>query len=76
MSFLTQHQLLTNCKRPFNPTHKNDIALLKQFLEENRWGESPQWLPCPFLLEKPYLTIPDMMMDKFVKNQLGLSWIG
>jgi len=28
------------------------------------------------LLEEPYLTIPDMLKDKFIKNQLELPWIG
>jgi hypothetical protein len=73
MSKLIEHQLLTNCKRPFNPKNKSDITLLKKFLQENRWGEAPQWLPCPFLLEEPYLTIPDMMKDKYIKYQLGVE---
>ncbi len=68
MSKLIEHQLLTNCKRPFNPKNKCDIVLLKQFLSETRWGS-----PCPFLLEEPYLTIPDMMKDKYIKFQLGIK---
>jgi hypothetical protein len=72
VSVLVQHQLLTNCKRPFNPKNKSDITLLRKFMQENRWGEPPQFLPCPFLLEEPYLTIPDMMKDKYIKYQLGI----
>ena len=68
MSFLTQHQLLMNCKRPFDPKNKSDITLLKKFLQEDRWGN-----PCPFLLEEPYLTIPDMMINKYIKFQLGIK---
>ena len=67
MSKLTEHQLLTNIKRTFNPKNKSDIVLLKRFLSESKWGK-----PCPFLLEDPYLTIPDMMKDKYVKYQLGI----
>ena len=67
MSILVEHQLLTNCKRPFNPRNKSDIVLLRQFLSEYKWGS-----PCPFLLEEPYLTIPDMMKDKYIKYQLGI----
>jgi hypothetical protein len=73
VSFLTQHQLLTNCKRPFDPKNKSDINLLKRFMQEDKWGESPQFLPCPFLLEDPYLTIPDMIKDKYIKFQLGIK---
>jgi len=68
MSFLTQHQLLTNCKNTFDPKDKSHIALLKKFLQEDRWGD-----PCPFLLEEPYLTIPDMMKNKYIKFQLGIK---
>jgi hypothetical protein len=68
MSKLVEHQLLTNCKRTFNPRNKVDIVLLKQFLSEYRWGS-----PCPFILEEPYLTIPDMMKDKYIKYQLGIA---
>ena len=73
MSKLIQHQLLTNSKTLFDPKNKIHINLLKKFLQENRWGEAPQWLPCPFLLEEPYLTIPDMMKDKYIKFQLGVE---
>jgi hypothetical protein len=67
MSFLNQHQLLTNEKRIFNPKNKKDIDTFKSFILKNRWGD-----PCPFLLEEPYLNIPDMLKDKFIKNVLGL----
>ena len=67
MSKLIEYQLLTNCKRAFNPRNKNDIVLLRQFLSEYKWGS-----PCPFILEEPYLTIPDMMKDKYIKYQLGI----
>jgi hypothetical protein len=67
MSVLVEHQLLTNQKHRFNPKNKNDIALLKQFITEYKWGG-----PCPFLLEEPYLDIPAMIKDKYIKNQLGI----
>jgi hypothetical protein len=67
MSKLTEHQLLTNRKRIFNPKNKNDVELLKQFLVKNSWGS-----PCPFILEEPYLTIPDMIKDKYIKLALGI----
>lgn len=67
MSKLTEHQLLINQKHLFDPKDKKDISLLKQFMSEYKWGN-----PCPFILEEPYLTIPDMMKDKYIKYQLGI----
>lgn len=66
MSFLKQYQSLTNHKFLFDPKNKQHIKLFKHFLNENRWGS-----PCPFLLEEPWLTIPDMLKDKYIKCQLG-----
>jgi hypothetical protein len=66
MSFLKQHQSLTNQKFLFDPKNKQHINLFKLFLNENRWGT-----PCPFLLEEPWLTIPDMLKDKYIQSQLG-----
>jgi hypothetical protein len=68
MSYLTQYQLITNQKRNFNVKNKDDIALLRRFLRMGAWGS-----PCPFLLEEPYLNIPDMLKDKYIKNQLGIE---
>jgi hypothetical protein len=67
MSKLIELQTLRNPKYLFNPKNKEHISLLKQFLSEYKWGN-----PCPFLLEEPYLTIPDMMKDKYIKYQLGI----
>lgn len=67
MSILVQHQLVTNQKRIFNPKIKTDIDLLKRFIRLNSWGGT-----CPFLLEEPYLDIPAMMKDKYIKYQLGI----
>lgn len=67
MSILLEHQLLTNQKRIFNPKDKVDIALLKRFIRLTSWG-----MPCPFLLEHPYLDIPAMMKDKYIKYQFGI----
>lgn len=68
MSKLLKHQLIKNQKRIFNPKNKEDINILKVFVRDGRWGD-----PCPFLLEDMYLSIPDMVKDKYIKYQLGLS---
>ena len=68
MSKLTELQTLANQKHLFNPKNKEHVFLLKTFLSSNRWGK-----PCPFLLEEPYVTIPDMIKDKYIKYQLGVE---
>jgi hypothetical protein len=68
MSKLIELQTLGNPKYLFDPKNKYHISLFRSFLDESRWGD-----PCPFLLEEPYLTIPDMMKDKYIKFQLGLK---
>jgi hypothetical protein len=67
MTILTNYQLLNNKKRIFDPKNKKDVELFKTFLSKNRWGGS-----CPFVLEEPYLNIPDMLKDKFIRSQLNI----
>ena len=68
MSFLVQHQLLSNQKRLFDPKNKKDIELFKMFLTENKWNG-----PCPFLLEEPHTVIPEMLKDKYIRSQFNIS---
>ena len=67
MSFLVQHQLLSNQKRLFDPKNKKDIELFKMFLTENKWKG-----PCPFLLEEPHTVIPEMLKDKYIRSQFNI----
>lgn len=46
-------------KSKFNVNSKDDLSKFKEFLETMSWNG-----PCPFELEFPYLTIPDMIKDK------------
>lgn len=57
-------------RRFFSEKSKEDIALAKQFFKNHAWGKSG----CPFLLEYPYISIPDMIKDKIVHNALGLKY--
>ena len=68
MSKLNQYFAITNPKRIFRADDKDDVLLFKNFMETNRWG-----FPCPFFLEEPYLTIPDMIKDKFIKHMLKIN---
>ncbi len=67
MTVLTNYQLLNNQKRTFDPKNKKDIELFKFFLANDKWGE-----PCPFILQEPYLTIPEMLKDKYIRSQFNI----
>lgn len=54
-------------RRPFDPNKKEDIEEYRFFLAHSRWKNG-----CPFRLDWPYLTIPDMIKDRTVKNYLKI----
>lgn len=51
-------------RRYFNPNSKQDISEAKKFFKESKWEG------CPFYLEWPYLSIPDMIKDKITRLYL------
>lgn len=57
-------------KRFFDPKSKQDMAIVKKFVREQSWGIDG----CPFYLEFPYVTIPDMIKDKVIHSTLGLKF--
>lgn len=67
MSVLNNYQILNNQKRKFDARNKKDVEVFRTFMAENKWGG-----PCPFVLEEPYLTIPDMLKDKYIRSQLNI----
>lgn len=67
MTVLTNYQLINNQKRSFDPKNKKDVEMFRTFMSENKWG-----IPCPFILEEPYLTIPDMLKDRYIRHQLNI----
>ena len=56
-------------KRYFDVNSKEDIKEYKFFLDNNRWKNN-----CPFNLEDPYLSIPDMirikLVDKYIEGMI------
>ena len=54
-------------KRKFDLNDKKDIEIYKSFLETNSWKITGS---CPFQLEYPYLTVPDMIKDKLIRKYL------
>jgi len=57
-------EILTR-RRSFDPNSKKDLKEFAFFLKNNKWQNV-----CPFFLEWPYLTIPDMVKDKVIRNLL------
>jgi len=68
MTILTNYQLMQNQKRKFDPKSEKDIKIFKLFLATNKWGS-----PCPFILEEPHTIIPEMLKDKYLRSQFGIS---
>lgn len=48
----------------YDVKNKSHVKMYKEFLETYSWGESG----CPFVLEYPYLTVPDMIKDKLIRH--------
>lgn len=63
-------ETLIRPKRFFKESSKQDIKLAKQFFQHHSWGTEG----CPFILEYPYLTIPDMIKDKLIHKSLGIEF--
>ena len=53
-------------RQVFNPTNPKHMDEVRFFMHHNRWDGI-----CPFFLEWPYLTIPDMIKDKIVRSMVG-----
>lgn len=62
-------ETLIKPKRMFDVTNKKDVAVYKKFLQTGAWGGEC----CPFILEEPFLTIPDMIQDKMVHYYLKVK---
>ena len=62
-------ELTTSNKRKFDINSKKDIELYRSFLTNRRWGGTG----CPFVLEFPHLTIPDMIKDKMMNKYMKID---
>jgi len=54
-------------KRKFDMTKKEDVEIYKHFLVNNNWKITGS---CPFELEYPWNSVPDMIKDKLVRKFL------
>lgn len=58
-----------NQRRRFNIKRTADIEVFKNFMANNNsWGSGG----CPFILEYPYTSVPDMIKDKLIRKMLKL----
>lgn len=57
-------------KRFFDPRSKKDMDIAKLFFTKHTWGHGG----CPFFLEFPYSTVPDMMKDKIIHKAFGINF--
>lgn len=64
-----QSWALRQYKHEFDPTNKDDLSEYTYFLRHGRWKSQM----CPFILDWPYLTIPDMIKDKIVHHALRVK---
>ena len=53
----------------FKITDKNHVEMYRNFLRTGAWGKGG----CPFELEFPYTTIPDMIKDKLIHKFLKVE---
>ena len=56
-------------KRYFDINSKVDIELYRQYLINNAWGVNG----CPFILEFPSLTVPDMIKERLIRKFLKVD---
>lgn len=52
-------------KRSFNPNNANDLWEYSSFMNTDSWKDG-----CPFYLEWPFLSVPDMIKSKIVETHL------
>lgn len=53
-------------KRNFNVNSLKDVNCFRNFLKQNKWGDTG----CPFVLEHPHVSVPDMIKEKLIKKYL------
>lgn len=58
----------TFIKRKFNANNTVDLQAYKYFLDNQKWGKDG----CPFELEWPWLSIPDMINHKIAESAVAL----
>lgn len=52
----------------FDINNAQHVEMFKQFLANNTWGNQG----CPFQLEYPWTSVPDMIKDKLIRQFLNV----
>jgi len=52
----------------FDPSDKKHVEVFRNFAVNHQWDGG-----CPFELEWPYLSIPDMIKDRIINHYLKIS---
>lgn len=55
-------------RRLFDVSSRKDLDAFAHYLKTDSWGHEG----CPFLVEEPWHSIPDMIKDKIVRKHLKL----
>ena len=55
-------------KKTFDLHNKDDVESYRQFLVKSRWPNG-----CPFELEWPWNSVPDMIKDKLIRHHLKIK---
>lgn len=61
-------QELLSRKETFDPKNDGHLDQYKFFVQNRRWNKS-----CPFFLEWPYNSVPDMIKDKIIRNMFDVE---
>jgi len=69
MMTTTTFALSNGLKRKFNVSSRSDVQMYKKFLETGSWGAGG----CPFVLEPPYFSIPEMINDRLIRKLLSIG---
>ena len=56
-------------KRYFDVTSRKDLQIAKSFFEKWSWGGAG----CPFILEQPHLSVPEMMREKIINKMFKIT---
>lgn len=54
-------------KRTFNPAKKEDLAVYRNFIKTNSWGQGT----CPFELVWPFLNIPHQLATQIAEHAVN-----
>ena len=61
--------IMSKQRRQFDVNNSADCSVFAKFLKNGAWGKDG----CPFEIEDPWLSIPDMIKDKLARKYLGIK---